>query len=309
MRYFDPVSLRLFVAVCEENSVLHAAEREAIVPSAVSKRLTALEEQAGVDLLIRSRKGVTLTPAGQSLLRYARQMLNSMEAMHAELAEFSTGVHGHVRIFASMSATVEHLPEDVGGFIRRHHTVRVSVEEKVSSEILRGVEDGRADLGICWNSGFIRNVQTFPYRHDRLSVVVHPSHPLASRETVSFEESLAFEHIMIQPGSVVQLTQQRQAVAMGKTIRSRIQVATFDAACRMVAANLAVAVIPYEIAVPFQHALGLVAVPMQDEWAFRDFVICIRDQASLSVPARLMLEHLTKAAQETPASAVQPASE
>src|SRR5713101_6156595 len=84
MRHFDPISLRLFVAVCEERNIALAAEREAIVPSAISKRISAMEEQTGTQLLERGRRGVVMTPAGEALLRYARELLQTMDRMHAE---------------------------------------------------------------------------------------------------------------------------------------------------------------------------------------------------------------------------------
>jgi DNA-binding transcriptional LysR family regulator len=299
MHYFDPVSLRLFVAVCEERSLALAAEREAIVASAISKRLSALEDQVGVQLLIRDRRGVTLTPAGEALLRYARPLLQSMETMFAELSEFSRGVHGQVRIFASMSAVVEFLPEDIGAFVREYEGVKVSLDEKVSTEIVRGVEDGRADLGVCWDASDMRGLQVMPYRHDRLAVVVHPSHPLASRERLKFEETLDYEHIEIQSGSMVQLTQRREAMAANKAIRYRIQVTTFEAAFRFVAANLAVAVIPVEAAQPVEQALGLKVIPLTDGWTQRNFVIFMRDYNSLSVPARLLVDSLRSRSDRT----------
>jgi hypothetical protein len=69
VRSFDPVSLRLFVAVCEEGNIAAAAQREAIVPSAISKRLAQMESEAGVRLFERGRRGVTgLPPSGGPVL-------------------------------------------------------------------------------------------------------------------------------------------------------------------------------------------------------------------------------------------------
>ena len=56
MRHFDPQSLALFIAVCDQGSIAAAAEQMAIVPSAISKRMTALEDQVGVRLLIRRKR-------------------------------------------------------------------------------------------------------------------------------------------------------------------------------------------------------------------------------------------------------------
>lgn len=292
MKHFDPISLRLFVAVCEEQSLTLAAERESIAASAISKRLAALEDQIGTTLLERGRRGVELTEAGKALLAAAREILQSMTRLHAELSEFSRGVQGHVRVAASMSAIAEFLPEDIAGFIRRYDTVRVSLDEKLSPDVVRSVEEGRADLGICWDAVAMRRLQTVPYRADHLVLVVHRDHELASYKKVSFAQTLQYEHVAIQQGSIVQLTQQRRAVAEGEQLRYRVQVTTFDAACRIVAANLAVAIVPKEASRPFVKAFGLKVIPLSDDWAFRQFVICMQDRASLAVPARLLVESL-----------------
>lgn len=75
-RTIDPVSLRLFVAVCEERNIARAAAREAIVASAVSKRIAALEGDFGTPLLVRGRRGIEPTPAGELLLRQGRELID-----------------------------------------------------------------------------------------------------------------------------------------------------------------------------------------------------------------------------------------
>lgn len=306
MKHFDPVSLRLFIAVCEEQSFSLAAERESIAPSAVSKRLAALEEQVGAELLQRGRHGVELTDPGKAMLTGAREVLQSMARLHAELSEYAEGVHGHVRVAASMSAIAEFLPNDIAVFLGKYHTVRVSLEERLTPEVVRSVEDGRADIGICWDAVGTRSLESVPYRADHLVVVAHREHPLARRRQVSFAETLEFEHVAIQNGSIVQLTQQRRAAASGETLRYRVQVTTFDAACRIVAANLAVAIVPREAARPFVKAFGVRAIPLSDEWAQRRFVICMQDRSRLTVPARLLVESL--AAQWLGEGALRPAA-
>jgi DNA-binding transcriptional LysR family regulator len=296
MRSFDPVSLRLFIAVCEERNIAAAAAREAIAPSAVSKRISAMEEQAGTALIERGRRGVEVTPAGLTLARYARELTLLTERMHAELGEFARGVQGHVRVFASMSALAQFLPEDVSGFAERHGRVRVSLEEKEIWEVVRGVEEGRADVGVCWDAVDLRRLHAIPYRRDRLAVVVHPDHPLAARRRLSFEDTLDFEHVEITGRSIVKATQQRHAAAVGKPVRYRIQVSTVDAACRFVAARLAVAIVPDEEAKGMRQALGLKVIPLSNPWARRRFVLAVRQPEGLNVPTRLLVESLRQSA-------------
>lgn len=291
MRSFDPISLRLFIAVCEERNIASAAKREAIVPSAVSKRISQMEDEAGVQLLTRGRRGVTVTAAGEVLWRYARESLQLLDRMQAELGAFADGVQGHVRVFASKSAMAQALPEDVSAFAKKYRDVRVSLEEREIWEVVRGVEEGRADIGVCWDAVDLRGLQTAPYHRDRLAVVMHPDHPLASRSTLCFEDTIDHEHVDIVARSIMQATQRSAAAAAGKQMRYRIQVSTVDAAYRVVAAQLALAIVPQEEASAIQQTLKLKVIPLSNDWAQRQFVIAVR-RKGLSLPAQLLLESL-----------------
>jgi DNA-binding transcriptional LysR family regulator len=291
-RDFDPVTLRLFVAVCEERNIARAADREAIVPSAISKRIAAIESDLGVPLLQRGRRGIVPTPAGEALLRQARDVLGALERMRAELSEFASGAHGSVRVFASLSVLSEFLPDDIGSFLAGHPSVRVSLEERVSSEIVRGIREGTVDFGVCWNAGDLTGLKTLEYRADHLCAVLPPAHPLARRKAVAFAATLPYEQIEIQPGSMVQITLRRAAAMASQTIRHRIQVSTIDAACRNVAAGLGIAIVPREAAEAHVRSLGLRMLALTDAWAERRFVIAMRSRETLSAAARMLVDYL-----------------
>lgn len=291
-RHFDPVTLRMFVAVCEEQNIARAAARESIVASAISKRIGALEQEIGVSLLKRGRRGIEATAAGEVLLRQARDVLVTMERMYAELSEFASGVHGSVRVFASLSVLSEFLPDDVGTFLARNRAVRVSLEERVSSEIVRGVREGAVDFGVCWDAGELGGLTTLNYRRDQLCAAMLPKHPLARRKRLLFADTLEFEQIEIQSGGIVQAALRRAAALANKTLRQRIQVSTFDAACRNVAAGLGLAVVPREAVGAYVKTFDLALIPLSDDWAVRRFVICMRSRESLTATARLLVDYL-----------------
>src|SRR5947209_5620261 len=138
-RPIDPVSLQHFVAVCEEGSIARAAERESLVASALSKRIAALEAEVGVALLVRNRRGIEPTPAGQALLGRAREVLAGLERLRVELGGFGAGVQGSVRVLASPSALAEQLPDDIAAFLDAHPAIRIGLDERMSPDIVRGV--------------------------------------------------------------------------------------------------------------------------------------------------------------------------
>lgn len=291
-RHFDPVTLRLFIAVCEERNIARAAARDSLVASAVSKRIAAIEREIGTALLVRGRRGIEPTAAGEVLLRQARDILGAMERMHAEISEFATGVKGSVRVMASVSALAEWLPDDIAAFLARYRSVRVSLDEGVSSEIMRAVREGAADLGVLWDAGALAGLRTAPYRSDHLCVIVHAAHPLARHRRLRFAQTLDHPSVGVAPGGMVEAMLRRQAALVGRTPANRIQVSGFDAACRIVAAGLGLAILPREAITPTASATGLVVVPLADPWAMRRFAICWRSDETLSASARVLVEHL-----------------
>lgn len=294
-KHFDPVSLRLFIAVCEERNIARAAEREAIVASAVSKRIAALEDQAGSALLSRGRRGAEPTAAGLALLRQARSVLGAMERMHAELSDFRSGVQGSVRVAASPSVFSERLPEDIARFLSRYPQVRVSVDERVSPDIVRAVREGAAELGVLWDAADLQGLKAVPYRQDRLYVALPAKHPLAQRKQLRFMQALEHLSVGIAPGGLMDTLLRRQAALAGQMLTHRITVSNIDAGYRIVAAGLGAAVLPRNIlhgAAPAKVAF----VRLKETWALRRFVVVSRKDELLTATARLLVDFLRQSA-------------
>ncbi len=288
----DPVTLRLFVAVCEEGSLARAAVRETLVASALSKRIAALEAQVGQDLLVRRRRGVEPTPAGEALLRQAREVLNALDRLRAEMGQFDAGMQGSVRVLASSSVLAERLPDDIAAFLASTPGVRVALDERVSPDIVRAVRDGAADIGVLWDRGDLSGLNAVPYRVDHLCVAMAPSHRLARRPSLRFEDTLGEVSIGVVPGGLMDAMLRRQAALVGQSPADRIQVSGMDAACRLVAAGLGLAILPREAAAPHAAAGRLSLVPLAEAWALRQFVIVSRPQPLLSASAALLAAFL-----------------
>lgn len=294
MRDLDLTTLRLFVTVCETGNIARAGEKANIVGSAISKRLAQLEETVGTPLLMRKRHGVAPTEAGQALLEHARSMLASAARIERDMGAFAAGVRGQVRILASASALAESLADDVAAFLKdpKHRSIQVDLEERVSPDIVRGIREGVASLGVCWDAADIGNLQSRPYRSDHLTMVVPNKHPLAARKKLRFAETLDYEHVSLPVNSAVQVLIHRAAAQLGRAIRQRIVVTNFEAALRVVRAGLAISLVPREVAEIYAQAYGLKIIPLAEPWAERRFIVLYRDADSLSAAAQLLAQHL-----------------
>jgi DNA-binding transcriptional LysR family regulator len=293
-RRIDLTSLQLFVAVCELGSIGRAAEREFIAASAVSKRLSDLEAAVDTALLYRHSRGVTLTPAGESLLHHARTVLFGLERMQGELSEYAEGVRGHVRMHANISAIVQFLPEDLGAFARAHSQIKNDLQEHLSPDVLHAVREGAADLGLCNVPATAEGeLQSRPYRTDRLVLVVPQGHALQAREAVQFDEVLDWDIVGLHAGSSISLAMRQAAAQAGRPLRQRIQVTGLDAMCRMIDNGLGVGLLPDRAFALMQGVGRLAAVPLDEPWALRALRLVARDFDALPVTARLLVEHLT----------------
>lgn len=291
----DLKTLRLFAAICEDGTLNGAARRAAIAPSAVSKRLAELEHALGCELLTREPKGMRPTPAGETLLHHTRRMLATAEQIALELAEHARGMRGFVRVLANLSAIVQFLPEDLQAFLAVQAGIGIDLEERPSGSVVAGVEEGAADLGICAGSTDIRTLVAYPYRSDRLVLVVPAGHPLACRDAVAFSETLDHDHVGLHRESSIHATLRDEARRLGRPLRLRIHVPSFDAICRMAQAGMGLGVVPERVHALFGSQMQLTAVPLTDPWAQRTLSVVVRP-GTPPPAAALLLAHLRRVA-------------
>jgi DNA-binding transcriptional LysR family regulator len=162
----------------------------------------------------------------------------------------------------------------------------------LSPEVVAGVRDGLASIGVCWDEADLGSLESRPYRSDHLCIVVPAGHPLGSFRSVRFEQTLDYEHVGLPVGSALQRMLQRAAALSGRTLVHRIIVANFEAALGVVRAGLAIGVIPREVVERQGTASGLQMVTLAETWAERRFVLCFRDADGLSAAAKLLSEYL-----------------
>ncbi|MBA3597293.1 MAG: LysR family transcriptional regulator [Methylibium sp.] len=290
---YDLVTLALFVLAVRCGSISQAAVQARLALGAASKRIADLEQSVGAALLARHPRGVRTTPAGQALYTHAQRILMDVESLAADLADYAAGVVGEVRLRANTSALTQFLPEDLASFMALHPAIRIEMEEQNSRDVVMAVIEGRADFGIFADRTPTLGLETLPYRRDRLVLVVPRGHALAQAPSLDFADALAFEFVSLSAETSIADRLQAQAQALGRPLKLRIRVRSFDAMCRMIAVGLGLGVLPERAAEPMLAPLGLARVALRDEWAERELLIGVRDLAALPQAAQSLVQHLT----------------
>jgi DNA-binding transcriptional LysR family regulator len=127
-------------------------------------------------------------------------------------------------------------------------------------------------------------------------------HPLADRASIHFVESLDFDHIGFHADSAIYTCSRAAAAEAGKAVNLRINVPSFDAICRMVQCGLGVGLIPDRAFEVLASGMGIKAIPLGDDWAYRELKIVTRDPAGLSTVTKMLVEHLAQSGNRESAS-------
>lgn len=289
---YDLIDLRLFIAIAEEHNLTRGAARTHLAPSSASHRLRQLEEALNTPLFTREARGLTLTQAGETLLRNARQVFARIEQMHADLSPYAAGIRGHVSLWANTHATHSFLPDDLADFLKQHPQVSVSLEEHTSTEIALAVASGEVEVGVLAEAGSGAGVELIPYRRDRLVLIVPGGHALAAWAQVRFAEVLDEAFVMLHAGSAIHTFTMNAAAALGRHVDVRIQVRSFEAVCRMVGAGVGIGLVPRSAVASAGLREPPVVVEMDEAWAQRDLQVCVRQGAVLSGFAAALVDKL-----------------
>lgn len=289
---FDLTDLSLFRHVVEAGSITHGAERAHLALGAASARIRNMEQALGAPLLVRGRHGVATTQAGRTLLQHARTILSQAERLREDLGAYAGGLAGQVRVLSNTNALTEFLPETLSSFLAAHPNVSVDLEERLSDEIVGLIAEGGADIGIVAGTVDPGRLTTYPFRSDRFVLVVGRDHPLAKRNSIGFAEVLDYDFVGLDRASALQRFLADKASRVGRPLRLRVQLRSFDAVCRMVECDVGVGIVPATTVRRAGKTMAIKSVDLTDAWALRDLTICIRDLDALPPYARQLVEHM-----------------
>ncbi len=194
----DISNLQAFVAVATTGSFSRAAEQLCLTQPAVSKRITALEEQLGTRLFDRIGRRITVTEAGALLHPRAEHILAELEDSRRAIANLKEITAGRLSIGTSHHIGLHRLPPLLRAFTTAYPEVELDLHFMDSEAACQAVEHGDLELGIVTLPPAPSPLlHTTPVWDDPLSIVVNHEHPLAEKKRLNAAE-LA-EHAAILP--------------------------------------------------------------------------------------------------------------
>ena len=154
------------------------------------------------------------------------------------------------------------------------------------------IAEGVGDVGIVAGTVDMGALETFPFRSDRFVVVAGQGHPLAGRTRMAFAEVLDFDVVGLERSASLQRFLTAKAARLGRPLRSRVQLRSFDAVCRLVESGVGVGVVPQTTARRAAQTMALSVIDLADDWALRELTLVVRAAADLRPYARDLVESL-----------------
>ncbi|MEO3923177.1 LysR family transcriptional regulator [Micromonosporaceae bacterium B7E4] len=258
----DVRRLRLLCDLARLGTIAAVAQAHTYTPSAVSQQLAVLEREAGVPLLERTGRRVTLTAAGRVLVRHAETVLTALEQTTAALAAVATGPTGPLRIGAFPTAVRTLLPATLVALGHQHPGLELRVTELDPVAVPAGLRERRLDVGLLHDYDVVPvesdpGLDTVPLLDETVFLAVPAAVPEAADPLRDTRDAA---WILASPGTLCHTATLHVCRAAGFTPLARHHADDFATVLALVAAGQGVSVIPQLAAA--QPPVGVRLVPL-----------------------------------------------
>ena len=290
----DIPGLQAFARIAELGSFHQAAEALHLSQSALSRRISKLEQGRGVRLLDRTTRKVRLTAVGRDFLPQARRLVEELEQSLTGLRDMAARGAGQVTLACVPTAALQVLPPVIRDYGAKHPDNRIRILDVHAHEVLQAVLGGEAEFGLTLSGVDAREIETEVLFDDPFVLACRAEHPLAKRKTVKWAE--LNDHRVITVG---RLSGNRALLDFGQSPGLPPQRWTYEVqhsfwtGLGMVEAGIGVIAVPM-LALAGRRDSKLVSRPLVDPRLTRTLAVIRRKGVTLSPAAQEFLGMLKK---------------
>jgi len=188
----DLRQIHYFVAIAERGSISAASAYVHIAQPALSAQLARLEDELGVALCTRHRRGVTLTQAGEVFLEHAHKVIEGLAAARSAVQSAASQPRGEVT-FGLPVTTSTLMTVPIVELVRtRYPDIKLNIVDGMSGDVFGWLLDGRLDVAILYGAERPPQIKAKPIVSDALYLMAHENELTRGRETIAFCELARF---------------------------------------------------------------------------------------------------------------------
>jgi DNA-binding transcriptional LysR family regulator len=288
-------SLKVFCDVAETGSFTKAALVNNVTQSAVSQQISALERIFKSLLIERSKKKIRLTPEGQVLYEYSKQMMQTFESLHSKFQDLKDIISGTIRIATIYSIGLHDLPPYVKRFLKNYPTVNIHVEYRRANQVYEDVLGGVVDIGLVAYPTRDSKLEIIPLRKEPLVVICHPQHPFARQKTVKLKTLADQKVIGFEPDIPTRKALDKILKEHGVEVRHIMEFDNVETVKRAVEIDAGISIVPEGTVRQEITKQTLAALPIEDGDFFRPTAALYKKSKVLSPAIKQFLSHLKEA--------------
>ncbi len=192
--------LKYFLAVIKYKNFSVAAHELCISQSSLSKRLKALEDELGTELINRTTKTATLP--GDELIKFSEDVLEKFDDLKLKLRKYRNLEEGHITLGMSQIANCQGLIGLIASFQKEHPGIKIDLVEKKTKELIKLLRDNKIDAAfILTNSSEDTGLKIYPLIKDEYVLVTDRRHQLAKNKLIDLSEAGNEKFILLDPST------------------------------------------------------------------------------------------------------------
>jgi LysR family transcriptional regulator, transcriptional activator of the cysJI operon len=277
---------KLFRDVAHAKSLSRAAQLNGISQSAATQHIQELEKRLGTSLLDRSTRPLGLTDAGRLYAELCRDVLRREEDFTAALDDIRGSAEGTVRVATIYSIGLSEMARLREEFARVCPDARVSVELLRPERVYEAVLGGEADLGFISYPESRRDLTVIPWREERMTLAVYPSHPLSSRVQVRPEDLDGENFVAFDDEVIIRRELDRFFRESGVTVNTVMQFDNIQSIKEAVALGSGISILPERAMQAEVVQRRLVSIPFRAPQLLRPVAVIHRRKKKLNRAAR-----------------------
>ena len=290
--------LTYFLAAAQTQNFRKAAELCIVAQSALSRQIAALEKELEVELFIRQKKRVILTPEGQEFARYVRNAMEQLQEGQQFIAELGTGQRGTIRIGCIESLATAFLPELFASFHQRFPEIHLKVRVNHTDELITSVEQGEVEFGLILDPRLQSELLIIKelFRQP-LHLLVSAQHSLAQRQDqagITLEQIVAEPLLLLDESSRMGQIIRRIFTQRGLPLHPLVEIESVEGLKEMVKQGVGVTLTLPALIRPSQIGKDLVLLPIIDLEEEFIFALVYRRVGAISRAAREFINTISQ---------------
>ena len=284
---------KIFYFVAKYHSFTKAASVLMNSQPNITRSMNNLEHELGCRLLVRSNRGVKLTPEGEMLFRHVSLAVEQIQAGEEELRSAQSLQNGQVSIGASETALHGLLLHKLGEFHRKYPGVRIRISNQTTPQAIQALKNGTVDFAVITNpSGITRPLKEIPLKYFREILVGGPQFSGFSEKTWHLGELKQFSFVCMDKRSRSYELYGDFFLELGLTLEPDLEAATMDQVLMMVKNGLGIGFLPEEFAGDALEKNEIFRIPLHIEPPKRSICLIQDTERPLSVAAKKLSELL-----------------